>query len=153
MFFPEPELGDLGPGLPLLMLEFWIPDSAYVTFMHQRGYYSTHADVRLARRGDGWEGSIDTPDFAIRVACTPGTSESGGPNSSGAQVLIPPRGSGLTTVIPITFAGHRERICREPSSWTIEGRHPLSAAVAVESASFQYGYRLSGDPISHAPQP
>lgn len=150
---PKAGTPDLGPGLPLLMLEFWIPDSAYVTFMHQRGHYSTYADVRLARRGDRWEGSINGPNFAIRVACTPGTLESGGPSSIGSQLLIPPKGSDLTTVIPITFAGHRERICAEPSSWTIEGRHPLRAAVAVESASFQYGYRLSGAPISHAPQP
>jgi hypothetical protein len=150
---PKPGTPDLGPGLPLLMLEFWIPDSAYVTFMQQRGHYSTCADVRLARHGDRWEGSINGPDFAIRVGCTPGTTVSGGPNSSGSQVLIPPRGSGLTTVIPISFAGHRERICAEPFSWAIDGRHPLRAAVAVESASFQYGYRLTGAPISRAPQP
>ncbi len=150
---PKAGTPDLGPGLPLLMLEFWMPDSAYVPFMHQRGHYSTYADVRLARRRDRWEGSINTPDLAVRIECTPGTTESGGPNASGSQLLIPPRGSGLTTVISITFAGHRERTCTEPFSWTIQGRHPLSAAVAIESPSFQYGYRLSGDPISRAPQP
>jgi hypothetical protein len=148
---PNTRTGDLGPGLPLLMLEFWIPDTAYVEFMHQRGYYSTYADVRLTRQNSRWGGAITGDDFAIRVACTPGISESGGPSSSGSQVLIPPRGSGLTTVVPITLAGHRERICEEPSSWTIAGDHPLSSAVSVESASLQYGYRLSGGTIAHAP--
>jgi len=50
---PKPGTPDLGPGLPLLMLEFWIPDSAYVTFMQQRGHYSTYADVRLAGTATG----------------------------------------------------------------------------------------------------
>jgi hypothetical protein len=150
---PKTDIGDLGPGLPLLVLEFWVPDSAYAAFMHQRGYYATYADVRLSERNDKWQGFITAADFAMRVLCTPASTESGGSNSRGFQVLIPPKDSGLATVVPIAFEGHRERKCSESSSWTIEGRHPLTGAVALDSASFQYGYRLTGRTHNRAFRP
>lgn len=143
---PKGGVGNLGAGLPLLMLEFWIPDTAYVTFMRHRGYYATYADVRLSRQSGRWQGSVNAPGLTIRVACTPGNSESGGANSSGSQVLIPPKESGLNTVVQIAFTGHRERTCGESASLATGGRHPLRSAVAVE-AVFQYGYRLLGAPV------
>ena len=44
---------DLGPGRPLLVLEFWVPDSAYATYMRRRGHYATFGDVRLLESADG----------------------------------------------------------------------------------------------------
>jgi len=141
---PRDTAAQLGPGVPLLMLEFWVPDSAYAVFMRQNGHYATYADVRFERRDDRWVGSIIGQDFAVRVRCTPSGPESGGSSSRGAQVLVPPKTSGIRTILQIAFAGHRERRCSEESSWTIQGLHPLTTAVPVEAASFQYGYRLRG---------
>lgn len=141
---PQHPSAQLGPGVPFLMLEFWVPDIAYVSFMRQRGHYATYADVRLRHNGTQWEGTITGADFAVTARCTPSGGEFGGPSSTGSQVLVPPETSGLTTIIHVAFAGHRERMCSEASAWAIQGRHPLTAALAVESASFQYGYRLQG---------
>jgi hypothetical protein len=141
---PRDTAAQLGPGLPLLMLEFWVPDTAYAAFMRQHGHYATYADARLERRDDRWVGSIIGQDFTVRVRCTPSGPESGGANARGAQVLVPPQTSSLRNILRIAFAGHRERMCSEASSWTIQGQHPLTAAVALEAASFQYGYRLRG---------
>jgi len=141
---PREAATPLGPGLPLLMLEFWVPDSAYVTFMLRHGHYASYADVRLRRHANDWEGSISGEDFTIKVSCTPGGAESGGSNSRGMQTLVPPKTSGPNTILDITFAGHRERTCSEPHSWTIQGYHALSGAIQIEAASFQWGYRLRG---------
>jgi len=148
---PADPTAQLGPGLPLLMLEFWVPDSAYAAFMRQQGYHATYADVRVRRRDNRWEGSIAGAGFTVNARCTPIGAESGGPSSSGSQVLVPPETSGLGTIIRVAFAGHRERMCSEASSWTIQGHHPLTEALAVESASFQFGYRLRGGAYARAP--
>lgn len=150
---PKTDSHRLGSGLPLLMLDFWMADSAFAVFMRQRGFYASYADVRMSHLEDRWEGSIAGADFAIRVVCTPSGSESGGPNSRATQLLVPPRGSGLNTIVTIALAGHRERACSEVSSWTIKGRHPLGAAVAVEASSLQYGYRLHGKAYANFPEP
>jgi hypothetical protein len=150
---PKDSSTQFGSGLPLLMLEFWVPDSSYVTFMRQRGHYATYGDVRLRRRHDRWEGSIAGADLTVSVRCTPSGAESGGPSSSGSQVLVPPETSGLRTIIHIAFAGHRERSCSEATSWTIQGRHPLTSTLPIESASFQSGYRLRGWAETGGPGP
>jgi hypothetical protein len=150
---PRTDSHRLQNGLPLLMLEFWMADSAFATFMRRRGIYASYADVRMWQRGDRWEGAIVGDDFTIRVACTPSGSESGGRDSRATQVLVPPRGSGLNTVVTIALAGHRERGCAEARSWAIEGRHPLGVAVPVESSSLQYGYRLQGRVDARFPEP
>jgi hypothetical protein len=38
---PADSAADLGPGLPYLMLEFWLSDRAFVQFMRGKGHYAT----------------------------------------------------------------------------------------------------------------
>ena len=47
---PAPSPGD---GQPYLELEFWLPDSAYVAYMRERGYFARYGDVRMDVSADG----------------------------------------------------------------------------------------------------
>ncbi|MGD2069117.1 MAG: hypothetical protein PVI57_10630 [Gemmatimonadota bacterium] len=134
-----------GPGLPLLVLGFWMPDAAYASFMRSRGHPAAPGRVTLRGARDGTlTGTVRAEGLVARVTCTPSGPVRGGPGSRGRQVIVPPAGTGLAGVVRVAFAGHRERSCREEAAWSLEGEHPLVGGVFVGPATLQYGYRLVG---------
>ena len=136
---------DLGAGLPLLALEFWIPDAAYTAYMLGRGHYATAGDVRLARDDDGeLVGSVSVVGLTATVRCTPIGPITGGADSAGAQVFFPPASSDLGTLVRVAFAGHREQRCGEVAPWNLSGTHPLARGVLLAPPTLQFGYRLVG---------
>ncbi len=142
---PSDSTADLGPGVPLLTLEFWMPDSLFVLYMRGKGYYATYGDVRL--RGDpggGWRGSLAVDGLKVAAECTPTGPVEGGEQSRGMQVFFPPASSSMTTVVRVAFAGHRIRECAERSSWRFEGAHALAGGIVLGPSTYQFGYRLVG---------
>lgn len=135
---------DLGPGIPLLALEFWIPDASYAAFMRGKGHYATEGHVTLERGADGtWSGAAEAEGLSVRVGCTPTGPIAGGIGSAGSQTIFPPVSS-VTSVVRVAFSGHREQRCAEADPWTISGTHPLADAVVLEPSTFQFGYTLVG---------
>ncbi|MBX7184337.1 MAG: hypothetical protein K1Y01_04245 [Vicinamibacteria bacterium] len=142
---PADSTEDLGPGVPWLVLDLWVPDSSYAAEMRRLGHYATYGNVKLLEDAHGaWHGSLLAEGLRVAAACTPSGAESGGPASRGMQALFPPARSGVSGVVRISFAGHRERTCAEPESWTLSGTHPLALAEQVGSSSFEFGYELEG---------
>ena len=142
---PSDSTVDLGSGVPLLVLDFWLPDSAYAHEMREKGYYATYGDAKLVQEANGtWRGSIEADGLRATAACTPIGPVSGGPASRGMQALFPPASSGLTGVVRIAFAGHRVQPCAETASWTIRGAHPIARGVVLGASDFQFGYDLVG---------
>ena len=142
---PADSTVNLGSGVPLLVLDFWLPDSAYVREMRRNGYYARYGDARLTREANGtWRGSIRADGLRATAACTPTGPISGGPASRGSQALFPPASSGLTGVVRIAFAGHRVQPCAEVATWTIRGAHPIARGVVLGASDFQFGYDLVG---------
>lgn len=136
---------DLGLAVPFLELEFWVPDSDYVAYMRDLGHYATYGDVRLAATPSGErQGSVTVEGLALRVSCSPQGPTSGGSNSAGTQVLVPPQTSPVNGVVRIAFAGHQERACAGDTVWMIEGSHPLATTMAIAPSTLQFGYRLLG---------
>jgi len=142
---PSDATADLGSGVPLLVLEFWLPDSAYARAMSEKGYYATYGDARLVQEANGtWRGSIQADGLRATAACTPTGPVSGGPASRGMQALFPPASSGLTSVVRIAFAGHRVQQCAETTSWTVHGTHPIARGSILGASDFEFGYDLVG---------
>lgn len=142
---PADSGADPGPGLPLLVLDFWVPDSTYAAEMRAKGHYATYGDARLARGADGtWEGSLRVAGLEVAARCTPSGPVSGGAGARGMQALFPPESSRVRNVVRIAFAGHREQECAEATSWTIRGTHPLSRGILAGPSSFEFGYALVG---------
>lgn len=136
---------DLGLGIPLLELEFWVPDAAYVTYMRELGHYASYGDVRLTGTPSGERrGSVSIEGLSLRVSCSPEGPTSGGSTSAGVQVLLPLGTPSVNGVVRIAFAGHREQDCAGDPAWLIEGRHPLATTVAIAPSVLQFGYRLVG---------
>ena len=135
---------EIGPGRPFLALEFWIPDSLFVTYMRENGHYATYGDVRLHKDSDGkWLGSIEVDGLSVIAECMPsGDSEWIG--SGGMQVFYPPALSGVTSIVRVAFAGHQEKRCEEAAAWRIRGTHPMVNAVMLGPSVFQFGYHLIG---------
>lgn len=132
-------------GLPLLILDAWLPDEAYVARMRALGHYATFGDVALDQADDGrWRGAITVPDLTVVAECLPTGPVTGGPESAGQQVLFPPRSAGVDAVVQVVFAGHRVQNCADPAVVSIRGDHPLSLGIVLEPASFQTGYTLDG---------
>ena len=141
----EPSSMDLGPGTPLLVLVFSVPDSAYAAYMRGKGYRATYGSARLARDAAGtWRGSFQSSGASVTVACTPTGPIGGGPQSRGSQVLVPPGASGVAAVVRIAFAGHRDQRCTEPAPWSLEGDGPLARGIIVEPSNVQFGYKMIG---------
>ena len=135
---------DLGPGRPLLALEFWIPDRDYVAYMRGKGHFASYGDVRLRKDADGnWLGSIEVAGLSASAKCSP-VGETAGFGSAGMQAIFPPANSGMTGFVRIAFAGHRERLCADGASWKITGAHPLARGMILGLTSFQFGYDLVG---------
>lgn len=142
---PADSTEDLGPGVPWLVLDLWVPDSSYAAEMRRLGHYASYGNVKLLEDAHGaWHGSLLAEGLRVAAACTPSGAESGGPASRGMQALFPPARSGVSGVVRISFVGHRERTCAEPESWTLGGTHPLALAEQVGSSSFEFGYELVG---------
>jgi hypothetical protein len=142
---PVDSTTELGPGRPLLTLDFWMPDNSYVSYMRGKGHHATFGDVRLHRDSQGkWRGSVAAAGLSVATECTPSGPVTGGASSAGMQVLLPPRSSTVTNVVRVAFAGHREQECTKESSWVIRGSHPLASNVVLGPATFQYGYCLEG---------
>ena len=141
---PADPADELGPGKPFLVLEFWLPDRKYVAFMRAKGHYARFGEVRLRRDSDGkWIGSIDADGLSATCACTP-AGEVEGFGARGQQVIFPPAGSGMTGMVRIAFAGHREQECTEDAFWKFRGTHPLAKGIVLGTSSFQFGYDLMG---------
>jgi hypothetical protein len=142
---PSDPTTNLGPGLPLLALEFWMPDSLYVAEMRARGHYATYGDVKLHQDPDGkWWGSVDIDGLSVAAECTPTGPITGGAGSSGMQALFPPRSSTVTSIVRVAFAGHRKQSCKEDSSWRLQGTHPLAGGVVPGPSTIQFGYDMIG---------
>lgn len=147
---PSDSSTDLGPGRPLLALDFWVPDRAYVRYMSRKGYYASYGAGRLTLSARGqWSGTLAVDGLTITAECSPAGPITGGPNSAGMQVIFPPASSPVTDLVRIAFAGHREQACEAAPSWTFRGSHPLASAVALGSPTFQFGYHLRGGVYSH----
>jgi hypothetical protein len=147
---PSDPTADLGPGRPLLALDFWLPDSAYVGYMRRKGYYASYGAGRLSRSAQGqWSGSLAVDGLTISAECTPIGPVTGGPGSASMQTIFPPASSSVTDLVRIGLAGHREQACVTGPTWTFRGSHPLAGAVALESPTFQFGYQLRGGTYPH----
>lgn len=132
-------------GLPLLILDAWLPDQAFVAGMRAAGHYATFGDVGLSQNAEGrWRGTITIPGLDVIAECTPTGPVTGGPESAGQQVLFPPRAGGVDAVVQVSFSGHRLQDCASPATLVARGDHPLSRAVVLEPATFQSGYSLVG---------
>lgn len=141
---PSDPTGDLGPGKPFLALAFWLPDKEYVAYMRGKGHFATFGDARLRQDADGsWLGSVEADGLSLVAKCSPG-DETAGFGSAGMQAIFPPANSGITSVVRIAFAGHRERPCGEGASWKFMGVHPLARGMILGATSFQFGYDLIG---------
>ncbi len=44
---PSDPSTSLGFGRPLLVMEFWMPDNAYISYMKDKGHYASYGDVSL----------------------------------------------------------------------------------------------------------
>lgn len=142
---PADTAANLGPGLPYLLLEFWLPDRAFVQFMRGKGHYATYGRAELARDTRGhWRGSVHVGGLDIAADCLPAGPVKGGDASAGAQALFPPRGSGITSVVRVAFAGHRVQDCAAGSSWRLRGSHPLARGAVLAPSSYEFGYELDG---------
>ena len=103
---PSDPAADLGPGRPLLALDFWLPDRAYVSYMSGKGYYASYGAVRLSPSARGqWSGSLAVDDLSISAECTPVGPVTGGPGSAAMQTLFPPASSAGADLVRIAFAG------------------------------------------------
>ena len=147
---PSDAAAELGPGRPLLALEFWLPDRAYVSYMSGKGYYASYGAGRLIPGAQGrWSGSLAVNGLAISAECTPVGPVTGGSGSAGMQTIFPPASSAATDVVRVAFAGHREQACETAPTWTFRGSHPLASAVALDAPTFQFGYSLRGGTYPH----
>jgi hypothetical protein len=135
---------NLDIGKPFLALDFWMPDSNYVSYMRYKGYYAAYGDVRLQKNSLGeWIGSIVVDGLHVECKCLPGQNiESTGSNT--VQVIYPPEQSGIKDFVRITLKGHTKQICEEGSSWIFKGVYPLVSSIILGSTSFQFGYSLIG---------
>lgn len=141
---PSDPAGDLGLGKPFLALELLLPDKEYVRYMRGKGHYATYGDVRLRQDADGnWLGSIAADGLSLVARCSP-EGETAGFGSAGMQAIFPPANSGITSVVRIAFAGHRERACADGATWKFSGVHPLPKGMILGDTSFQFGYDLVG---------
>jgi hypothetical protein len=142
---PSDSSTNLNPGRPLLVLEFWLPDSQYVAYMRDKGHYATYGDVTLRQDSSGkWWGSIGIDQLSVVAECTPTGPVTGGAGSSGMQTLFSPNLSAVTGVVIVAFAGHQIQTCNEDSSWKFEGTHALALGVPLGPSTFQFGYHLVG---------
>jgi hypothetical protein len=147
---PSDSTVELGPGRPLLVLDFWIPDSTYAVYMGQKGHYATYGDVRLYRDSEHkWHGSIEADGFDAVVECKPSGSVIGGAASRGEQALFPPSSSSVTDVVRVVFAAHREQGCNGDASWVFQGTHALVQGILVGSSIYEFGYNLIGGAYLH----
>lgn len=141
---PSDSINELGPGKPFLAMEFWMPDSTYVSYMRNKGHYASYGDVSLHRNSEGkWIGSIEADGLSVACECMPMSSveESG---SSGMQVFFPPALSGITSIVRVAFAGHQEQVCKQEAIWKFKGTHPLANGIILGPSSFEFGYDLIG---------
>jgi len=136
---------ELGPGRPLLVLQFWMPDPAYADYMRTKGHHATYGEVALDRAPDGtWRGSITADGLNATAQCTPAGPVTGGAGSAGMQAFFPPASSTVRDVVRVAFAGHRVQDCRADAAWTLAGRHPLAIAAVLSPSNFEFGYDLVG---------
>lgn len=137
-------LTDLGMGKPYLALDFWIPDSAFVTYMIAKGHYASYGNVTLQNDPQGvWSGTIEAEGLHGSCICYP-HGKVAGSGSKGMQAIFAPASSGVTNCVRIAFADHKEQLCDEKTSWQFDGEHPLVHGELLGPTSFQSGYDLIG---------
>lgn len=135
---------DLGPGKPFLALDFWMPDSNYVSYMLDKGYYASYGDIQLYKNlDDRWTGSIKTNDLSLVLKCKT-THKVEGFGSRGMHIIFPPAQTSIKNFTRIAFAGHQELLCEKGAIWKFQGTHPLVCGVILGETIFQYGYELVG---------
>jgi hypothetical protein len=132
-------------GRPYLMLNFWIPDPTYVSYMRSKGHFAQFGRVSLIQDAAAgrWRGSVDTDAIHLSVECKPAGDirHLGG---AGMQTFFPPTDSGIDNVVVVSFAGHKERLCSPDTHWIVNGTHPLSSGMFLGDTSLQFGYTLIG---------
>ena len=142
---PSDPSTSLGFGRPLLVMEFWMPDNAYISYMKDKGHYASYGDVSLYQDQEKkWRGSIQAKNIKVIMSCNPSGQVFGGANSSGAQSLFPPLSSPVNHLVKVVFSGHREQECDSTSSWSFQGTHPLAKGILVGTSRYEYGYSLIG---------
>jgi hypothetical protein len=131
-------------GTPFLALDFWLPDSIYVSYMRSKGHFASYGDVRLQKKSTGeWVGSIDVEGLHVSCSCMPNNNITSS-GSNAIQIIYPPENSGIKDFVIITLAGHKGQTCEDGSSWIFKGVHPLVNSIILGSTSFEYGYSLTG---------
>lgn len=126
-----------------LVLDLWMPDSAYVEYMRTRGHYAAFGEVRLREDSDGaWHGSIELPNLRATVTCVP----TGEPREMGSavNVVYPPATFSFRGLLRVAYAGHKLKKCEGPAAWSFDGRHPLGSTASGGPPTFQYGFDLVG---------
>ena len=147
---PIDEAAYAEPGQPLLLLDLWMPDSAYAAYMSRLGYHATPGDVRLVRTlGGEWSGRIAARGLNVLAKCSPAGAVLGGSASRGTQVFYPPADSPGSAVIIVAFAGHRTQDCTGAATWRLRGDHPAAGGTLVSPSSFEWGYELEGGTYRH----
>jgi len=131
-------------GRPYLMLNFWVPDRAYASYMCSKGHFAQFGSVTLKQNADGrWRGSVNmkTVHLSVECECVGDVRHLG---SGGMQTFFPPANSRIDDVVIVSFAGHKERLCGPDTHWTVNGTHPLASAMFLGDSTLQFGYTLIG---------
>lgn len=127
-----------------VMLDFWIPDSAYVQMMRAKRHYAEYGSVALALHEGQWHGTVEAADLSVDARCAPSPSAETSEGSGGMQAFYPPATSSDADLLIVTFAGHRIQECATEVAWAFRGAHPLAKTVMIGPPSFQAGYTLRG---------
>jgi hypothetical protein len=140
---------DLGPGMPFLLMDFWLPDSEYVTYMISKGHYAEFGNVALRQSPDGnWHGYLSTDRLTLVAECIPGGPITGGAGSRGMQAWFPPANSPVKNIVRMSFRGHRIQDCDSNSTWKLSGTHPLTKGFILGNSNYEFGYDLIGGAYS-----
>lgn len=127
-----------------VLLNFWIPDSAYVQLIRRKGHHAEFAHVTLELLRGEWSGIVEAGDLSIAARCAPNAAGAVTAGSGGTQTFYPPANSGIDALLIVAFAGHRTQECTSDVNWAFRGPHPLARTVMIAPPSFEFGYMLRG---------
>lgn len=127
-----------------LLLDFWIPDRAYVQMMRAKRHYAEYGRVALDLNEGEWHGTVEAAGLSVDARCAPSSSTETSEGSAGMQAFYPPATSSDADLLIVSFAGHRIEECTTEMAWTFRGAHPLAKAVMIGPPSFQAGYTFRG---------
>lgn len=127
-----------------VLLDFWIPDSAYVQLIRKKGHYAEYGHVTLDTLNGGWLGIVEAGDLSAAARCAPNSLAAVSTGSGGMQTFYPPANSGINELLRVAFAGHRIQECAPGATWRFRGPHPLARTVMIETPSLATGFTLYG---------